>query len=134
VETGKKLKSFGIKATGKIEGAEVFKWTTDDKYFARMGLNGKIHIWESSSMELLGGKEYPLAGVTAYDWSPNGHYFAAYVSAESENAPSLLIFIDPVSKSEFYRRSLFSVKSVSLKFFILFNINQDFNLFFCLKI
>jgi uncharacterized protein with WD repeat len=47
VKTGKKLRGF--------PNGSIFKWSHDDKYFARLG-NDAISIYETPSMNLLGNK------------------------------------------------------------------------------
>jgi translation initiation factor 3 subunit B len=70
-----------------------FLWSSDDKYFMRMGMVSKggvdtecVSIYETPSMGLLDKASLPLPGLAAVAWSPSDNVFAYYVP-EKGNLP-----------------------------------------------
>ena len=102
IESGKKLRSFS-------KGA-FFKWSHDDKYFARMSEN-KISIYETPSCALLEKKSLAIPNVVDFEWSPVKNVIAIFIAGQT-NTPSFLSLIEVPSRRELYRKSLFSVESV----------------------
>ncbi|KAL7752288.1 Translation initiation factor 3 subunit b [Sorochytrium milnesiophthora] len=48
----------------------MFKWTSDDKYFARLFPGEKISVYEAPSMVMLEKKSITIEGVTEFEWQP----------------------------------------------------------------
>ncbi|KAI5838971.1 eukaryotic translation initiation factor eIF2A-domain-containing protein [Morchella snyderi] len=83
IKTGSLLRSFtsleaandadeGVKALGRKKiNWPVFKWSSDDKYVARVLPGQAIQIYETPSMMLLGKKAVKIEGVVDFEWSPS---------------------------------------------------------------
>lgn len=81
VSTGKlKLEFVGVKSSYW----PLFRWSHDDEYFATV-TKDKIQVYQSSTMQLLGGKSLKVPGVKMFSWSPSanilGEYFSFFLSA-----------------------------------------------------
>ena len=65
--TGVKKRSFNVE-----EGHNwpIFKWSHDDKFFARMTGEGSLSIYETPSFGLLDRKSIKVAGMRDFTWSP----------------------------------------------------------------
>ncbi|KAI9155966.1 Translation initiation factor 3 subunit b [Blastocladiella emersonii ATCC 22665] len=73
VRTGRLLRSFALTAeeiATKNVPWPLFKWSWDEKYFARIVANAKITVYEAPAMALLDKKSINLPGVTEFDWMP----------------------------------------------------------------
>ncbi|ORZ30314.1 eukaryotic translation initiation factor eIF2A-domain-containing protein, partial [Catenaria anguillulae PL171] len=73
IRTGRVLRSFALTseeiATKNVPWP-LFKWSWDEKYFARIVGNAKITVYEAPSMALLDKKSINLPGVTEFEWMP----------------------------------------------------------------
>ena len=58
----------------------VFKWSHDDKYFARMSGDGVLSIYETPSFGLLDKKSIKVSGMRDFSWSPTENILAYWVS------------------------------------------------------
>ena len=58
----------------------VFKWSHDDKYFARMSGDGVLSIYETPSFGLLDKKSIKVSGMRDFSWSPAENILAYWVS------------------------------------------------------
>jgi len=119
---------FGIsKQVKKIRSfpqGNFFKWSHDDKYFARMSEN-LISIYEAASGKLL-GKKMKINNVDNFEWSPSSNVMSIFIQGEN-NTPSFLSLIEIPSRREIYRKSLFSVKSCRMTW-------QSEGRFLCLQV
>jgi len=81
--TGKMLRSFPMisapsaqQEEGKITKTPftwpVFKWSGDEKYFARITPGSQISVYEAPEMGLLGKKSIKIDGVADFEWRPLG--------------------------------------------------------------
>ena len=57
----------------------VFKWSHDDKYFARMSGDGVLSIYETPSFGLLDKKSIKVSGMRDFSWSPTENILAYWV-------------------------------------------------------
>ncbi len=48
----------------------IFKWSSDDKYFARMSAESTLSIYETPSFGMLDKKSIKVAGMKDFSWSP----------------------------------------------------------------
>lgn len=83
IKTGNLLRSFtsleaaddaneGPKALGRKKiNWPVFKWSSDDKYVARVVPGQSIQVYETPSMMLLKKKAIKIEGVVDFEWSPS---------------------------------------------------------------
>lgn len=83
IETGKPLRSFanldlpsaGTDETGQPIKRKVqwpaFKWSSDDKYVARLTQGSSISVYELPTMSLLDKKIIKIDGVMDFDWAPS---------------------------------------------------------------
>lgn len=99
-----------------------FKWSHDDKYFARIvepnekTQQRKISIYETPGCGLLDQKSLAINNIDSFSWNPKKNVMALFIRGEN-NTPSFLSLMEIPSRNEIYRKSLFSVKNVSFFFF-----------------
>eukprot|EP01010_Urceolus_cornutus_P001313 NODE_184_length_2090_cov_947.391965_g145_i0.p1 GENE.NODE_184_length_2090_cov_947.391965_g145_i0~~NODE_184_length_2090_cov_947.391965_g145_i0.p1 ORF type:complete len:591 (+),score=160.45 NODE_184_length_2090_cov_947.391965_g145_i0:249-2021(+) len=87
VATGKNLKVFPGGPTA-AHGWPVFKWSGDEKYFARI-TEDNIHIFDSSTRTLIQpdpkkATTLYIPGVKSFDWSPTDNIISYWVPEENE--------------------------------------------------
>lgn len=79
--TGKLLRSFPmvtVAAPGAPDDKKpaftwpMFKWSGDEKYFARVTPGSQIGVYEAPGMGLLGKKSIKIDGVVDFEWRPLG--------------------------------------------------------------
>eukprot|EP00808_Paulinella_micropora_P024315 g70145.t1 len=90
----------------EFEGGSKFKWSFDDKYFARVGEN-KLQIYETPGMNLLGNKSVKVDRVHALSFSPNKHLMA-YWAAEQEPEPATIAIMDISTKQVVREQHVFT--------------------------
>lgn len=75
--TGNKKRAFHAK--GPNPSWPIFKWSHDDRYFARMSEDSTLSIFETPSFGLLDKKSIKVSGMQDFSWSPSentlGNYF-----------------------------------------------------------
>merc|ERR1712088_148426 len=86
----------------------VFKWSHDDKYFARMSGDGVLSIYETPSFGLLDKKSVKVKGMRDFSWSPCENILSYWV-AEDENVPARVVLMQLPSRNEVRAKNLFSV-------------------------
>jgi len=109
VRSGKKLRSF---PAGESNVWPVFKWSFDDKYFARLG-KGQISVFETPSMNMLDKKSLKIPNVKDFCWSPTQHVISCWVP-ESDSHPASVILLDLPSKKEKTQKNLFNVNDCNM--------------------
>lgn len=92
----------------------IFKWSHDDKYFARMtgGAQGMISVYEAPSMGLLDKKSIKIEHLMNFSWSPKD-YSIAYWTPEYVNTPARVTLMEIPSRKILRTKNLFSVSDVS---------------------
>lgn len=85
----------------------VFKWSHDDRYFARIQQD-ILSIYETPSFGLLDKKSLKINGVKNFTWSPTQNILAYWV-AEDKNVPARVSLIEIPSRNEIRSKNLFSV-------------------------
>ncbi|KAF2359212.1 Eukaryotic translation initiation factor 3 subunit B [Trinorchestia longiramus] len=107
--TGQKKRSFNAE---RMLVWPVFKWSPDDKYFARLGEN-LISIYETPSFGLLDKKSVKINGVKDFSWSPTNN-FIAYWIAENKDVPAKVSLMAIPSREEVRSKNLFNVASCKM--------------------
>lgn len=90
-----------------------FRWSHDDKYFARLH-QGLISIFETPSMKLLENKSVKLHGpIQDFVWSPSQNCLAAWVP-EANNVPARVVLLRVPDRKELAQKNLFNVVDCKL--------------------
>ncbi|PUU81354.1 eukaryotic translation initiation factor eIF2A-domain-containing protein [Tuber borchii] len=119
IKTGNLLRSFtSVEVTGDRDAElfeksrkkvswPVFKWSSDDKYVARVVPEQSIQIFETPSMLLLGKKAIKIEGVVDFEWSPS-----IPTAEKSKKEPEqLLCYWTPEMNNQTARVGLMSIPS-----------------------
>ncbi|KAF3940232.1 hypothetical protein ABW19_dt0206482 [Dactylella cylindrospora] len=135
VKTGKLLRSFPpIENTQDADKPPnlrkkiqwpLFKWTSDDKYCARVTPGSHISVYETPSMVLLDKKSIKLEGVVDFEWSPHapsdeeskrpsGEQLLCYWTPELGNQTARVSLMAIPSKEIIRTRNLFNVSDCKL--------------------
>ncbi|XP_017782495.1 PREDICTED: eukaryotic translation initiation factor 3 subunit B [Nicrophorus vespilloides] len=85
----------------------IFRWSHDDKYFARMG-NEILSVYETPSFFLMDKKSLKIPGIRDFSWSPTDNIIAYWV-AEDKDVPARVILLEIPNKQEIRSKNLFSV-------------------------
>lgn len=105
-------KKRGFTASKEKEAWPIFKWSHDEKYFARLTQDA-ISVFESSTMQLLGKKSLKIPGVKDFCWSPSDHILACSVP-ETGPAPAKVMLIDIPSRKIRRSHNLFKVQECNM--------------------
>lgn len=111
VRSGEKLRGF---LGGQTSSWPVFKWSHDDKYFARMSTD-TISVYDTQTPELglLDKKSVKVAGVKDFLWSPSDNIISYFVPEASEK-PATVVLLEIPSKKEKRQKNLFNVKDCKM--------------------
>nr|BAN20592.1 eukaryotic translation initiation factor 3 subunit B [Riptortus pedestris] len=85
----------------------IFKWSKDDKYFAKIG-HDVLSIYETPSFGLLDKKSVKLQGIRDFAWSPTDNVLAYWVS-EDKDVPARVVLMEVPSRNEVRANNLFNV-------------------------
>ncbi|CAG0914165.1 unnamed protein product [Notodromas monacha] len=85
----------------------IFKWSHDDKYFARCTPEG-LSVYETPSFGLLDKKSFKINGIRDFSWSPSANIIAYWV-AEDREIPARVTLVSIPSRTEVRVKNLFSV-------------------------
>lgn len=85
----------------------IFRWSQDDKYFARIGTD-VLSVYETSSFYLLDKKSIKIPGIRDFSWSPTDNVIAYWV-AEDKDVPARVILLEIPNRAEIRSKNLFSV-------------------------
>lgn len=85
----------------------MFKWSHDDKYFARQ-TEDNIQIYETPSCGLLDKKSHKVTGVKSFSWCPTLNIMAYWV-AEDRDVPARVNLLEIPSRQELRSKNLFNV-------------------------
>jgi len=85
-----------------------FKWSHDDKFFARMSKDGTLSVFETPSFFLLEKKSIKIPGMRDFSWSPKENILAYWV-AEDKDVPARVVLLELPSKNEIRVKNLFNV-------------------------
>eukprot|EP00094_Tigriopus_californicus_P003747 TCALIF_03606-PA protein Name:"Similar to Eif3b Eukaryotic translation initiation factor 3 subunit B (Mus musculus)" AED:0.03 eAED:0.03 QI:134/0.75/0.8/1/1/1/5/29/718 len=97
----------------------LFKWSHDDKYFARMTDESTLSIYETPSFGMLDKKSIKVAGMQDFSWAPTENILVlmtnrvfiliAYWVAEDKDVPARVTLIEIPSRNEVRVKNLFNV-------------------------
>mmetsp|Transcript_3940 Transcript_3940/g.10930 ORF Transcript_3940/g.10930 Transcript_3940/m.10930 type:complete len:684 (+) Transcript_3940:77-2128(+) len=104
VRTGKKCRGF---AAGIAAQWPEFRWSHQDKYFARLSKDA-ISVYESSTMGLLNKKSIKIPGVRDFCWSPTDDLISCWLP-ESGDTPARLLLLSIPGRVEVVSKALFNV-------------------------
>lgn len=85
----------------------VFRWSKDDKYFARLGPD-MLSVYETPSFGLLDKKSIKIPGIRDFSWSPTDNILAYWV-AEDKDVPARVTLLELPNRTEIRSKNLFSV-------------------------
>lgn len=112
VRANKKLRGFD-QEKGELEGPwPVFKWSHDDKYIARKGVD-MISVYETPSMGLLDKKSFKVPNVKEIAWSPAANLLAYWVP-EATGLPASVAVVEVPSRTVKREKHLFNVIDIKL--------------------
>jgi len=86
----------------------VFKWSCDDKYFARMTEDSTLSVYETPSFGLLDKKSIKVDGLRGFSWSPSDPILVYWV-AEDKDVPARVVIMEIPSRNEIRVKNLFNV-------------------------
>nr|SVE70275.1 EOG090X01UY [Daphnia similis]SVE70899.1 EOG090X01UY [Daphnia similis]SVE71530.1 EOG090X01UY [Daphnia similis]SVE72163.1 EOG090X01UY [Daphnia similis] len=104
VLSGLKRRAFNA---DKSQALPIFKWSHDDKYFARMGVD-MLSVYETPSFGLLDKKSIKVQGIRDFAWSPTDNTIAYWVG-EEKDTPARVTLLELPSRNEVRVKNLFSV-------------------------
>eukprot|EP00188_Purpureofilum_apyrenoidigerum_P002058 Plantae.Rhodophyta-Purpureofilum_apyrenoidigerum.ctg22246.p1 GENE.Plantae.Rhodophyta-Purpureofilum_apyrenoidigerum.ctg22246~~Plantae.Rhodophyta-Purpureofilum_apyrenoidigerum.ctg22246.p1 ORF type:complete len:633 (-),score=145.85 Plantae.Rhodophyta-Purpureofilum_apyrenoidigerum.ctg22246:61-1830(-) len=119
VATGRKLRAFPVPPSSESESKRdqpvwpIFKWSHDDKYFARAG-EDIISVYVTPSMGLLDKKSIRIPRLQSFEWSPTDPVLA-YWTPEEGDSPARLCLIEIPSRKELRQKGVYSVENVKLQ-------------------
>merc|ERR1712117_614702 len=91
----------------------VFRWSHDDKFFARMTQDGTLSIYETPSFGLLDKKSIKVEGLKGFSWSPKDNIIAYWV-AEAKDVPARVVLLEIPSRKELRVKNLFNVANCKM--------------------
>jgi len=86
----------------------VFKWSNDDRFFARMSNDGVLSVYETPGFGLLDKKSMKIEGLKGFSWSPKDNIIAYWV-AEAKEIPARVVILELPSRKELRVKNLFNV-------------------------
>lgn len=123
--TGVKKRMFTVTGGGSWP---IFKWSSDDKFFARIATDNKdepaLSIYETPSFGLLDRKSIKVNGMRDFSWSPTENILAYWV-AEDKDVPARVTLVEIPSRNEVIK-FWYSVETMSEKNGVS-NLNSDFS-------
>nr|CAI5869782.1 unnamed protein product [Callosobruchus analis] len=109
IRTGLEKRSFNPEGTCSWP---IFRWSHDDKYFARIGSsnnsNDALQVYETPSFGLLDKKSIKIAGIRDFNWSPTDNVVAYWV-AENKDVPASVTLLEIPNRNEVRKKNLFNV-------------------------
>ncbi|PSN32301.1 Eukaryotic translation initiation factor 3 subunit B [Blattella germanica] len=85
----------------------IFRWSQDDKFFARIG-SDILSVYETPSFGLLEKKSIKIPGIRDFSWSPTDNVLAYWV-AEDKDVPARVTLLEIPSRNEIRAKNLFNV-------------------------
>lgn len=102
--TGQEKRSFNPEGSSTWP---IFRWSHDDKYFARM-VNDVLSIYQTPSFGLLEKKSIKIPGIRDFSWSPTDNVIAYWV-AEDKDVPAKVTLLEIPNRNEIRNKNLFNV-------------------------
>nr|CAD7404298.1 unnamed protein product [Timema cristinae] len=104
VRTGLEKRDF---SPGGLNIWPIFRWSHDDKYFARISTD-MLSVYETPSFGLLDKKSIKITGIRDFSWSPTDNVLAYWV-AEDKDVPARVTLLEIPSRNETRAKNLFNV-------------------------
>ncbi|KAK9695667.1 Translation initiation factor 3 subunit b [Basidiobolus ranarum] len=130
VKTGALLRSFPNISTGDEKSGPtkinwpMFKWSSSEKYFARVTPGQMISVYEAPSMGLVDKKSMKIDGVVDFEWSPSDVKGAGnqkqrgdiitYWTPEVGNQPARVTLVNFPNRQIIRTKNLFNVNGCKL--------------------
>ncbi|CAO3634159.1 unnamed protein product [Cunninghamella echinulata] len=123
VMTGALLRSFPAnnndhQQPNKTVHWPMFKWSSSEKYFARVISGQQLSVYEAPSMGLLEKKSIKIPGIVDFEWSPpvadRKEDVIAYWTPEISNQPARVTLMNVPSKEITRTKNLFNVHDCKL--------------------
>lgn len=96
-ETRTGVKKRAFHADGPSPQWPIFKWSHDDRFFARMSAESTLSIYETPSFGLLDKKSIKVSGMKDFSWSPSENILAYWV-AENKDVPARVCLLELPSR------------------------------------
>lgn len=108
VITGQKKRSFPLDQH-LSQGPSYFKWSFQDQYFAKQGLDN-IYMYDEETFQLVEKKPFKITSLADFQWSPTDNHLA-YWTAENGDVPARLVLaeMNGVKLQEVRWKTLFNV-------------------------
>ncbi|CAB3378909.1 Hypothetical predicted protein [Cloeon dipterum] len=104
VRTGAEKRSFSLDG---VSLWPVFRWSPDDKFFARIGQD-VLSVYETPSFGLLDKRSIKIPGIRDFAWSPTDNILVYWV-AEDKDVPARVCLLEIPSRQEVRANNLFNV-------------------------
>ncbi|KAG5520058.1 hypothetical protein PMAC_001134 [Pneumocystis sp. 'macacae'] len=128
IKTGALLKSFSTTISSMDTDEHprkitwpIYKWSSDDRYFAKVTPRQQISIYETPNMTLIGKKSIKIEGVVDFEWSPSKaddkedqEHLLCYWTPEINNQPARTGLLSIPSKKTIRTKNLFNVSDCKL--------------------
>lgn len=113
VITGQKMRAF----PNLNPAWPAFKWSHDDKFFARVNEEGALSVYETNTFSLLNKKSYKLdAAIHDFAWSPSDNIISAWVP-EYNNVPARVFLLQVPQLTVLSQKNLYNVIDVSALYY-----------------
>jgi len=113
--TGVKKRSFHAEGDNIIW--PILKWSSDDRFFARMQTDannmGSLSVYETPSFGLLDKKSIKVEGLKGFSWSPKDPILTYWV-AENKDVPARVVLLEIPSRNELRVKNLFNVADCNM--------------------
>ncbi|KAJ1653180.1 Translation initiation factor 3 subunit b [Dispira simplex] len=140
IHTGSLLRTFPVPQLADVKPEDPlpalkdiwphFKWSSDDRYFARVVPGKMLSIYEAPSMGLLDRKSIKVDGIVDFSWSPtsgkpgkpaatgqgskNVDHVLAYWTPEMGNQPARVTLLNLPNKEIIRTKNLFNINECQL--------------------
>ena len=95
IRTGQKKRAFHAE---KPPVWPLFKWSHDDRYFARISEN-LLSVYETPSFGLLDKKSIKVPGIRDFSWSPTDNTISYWI-AEEKDVPAKVCLLSIPNRDE----------------------------------
>ncbi|UYV80643.1 EIF3B [Cordylochernes scorpioides] len=109
----KKMRIFTLEDNLKTATWPIFKWSHDEKYFARIGVN-TLNIYETPSFGLLEKKNIAIKGIRDFEWSPSDNTLCYWVE-EEDQVPGKIILMEVPSCKEIRSKNIFKMNECKIR-------------------
>ncbi|OMJ17819.1 Eukaryotic translation initiation factor 3 subunit B [Smittium culicis] len=127
VKTGRLLRSFPYASNS--DGAAItkfgwpcFKWSSTERYLARITPGSKISVYQVPDMGLVGKKSIPIPNVVNFEWRPSDdpkqmnkklQDVLAYWIPDADNQPGRIVLVSVPDMEVIKTKNIISIKDVA---------------------